>query len=84
MLEKHTRNLVYHTPHLPQLKLKKNQPPTFDSEASGSEGDTEISVWHAVPLQVGQSLAQHHARGQTQNGLYTLVHTGVFLGEVRA
>lgn len=23
MLEKHTRNLVYHTPHLPQLKLKK-------------------------------------------------------------
>lgn len=58
--EKYTENLMYSTPHLTLLKPKKN-PTTHESiwfsSYSGSGSDVEISLWHAVPLQVGQSLA---------------------------
>lgn len=48
------------------------QPPLriFESAASrGPVGDAELSLWHAVPLQVGQSLTKQHWSRTARNVL---------------
>lgn len=73
---------MYATPHLTLLKPKIfNHPCEYLIllQVPSSGGDAEISLWHVVPLQVGQSSAEQHRSKGAQNTL----HSG-HLGELWA
>lgn len=74
MEEKYTEDLMYSPPHWTLPKLRKfNHPWEYLTlqRVPGNGGDAEISLWHAVPLQVGQSLAKQHRGRSAQNILRT-------------